>query len=244
MTVVILPSPEFHRIVVAHDASRACKEKMGGSGSLMIDSSVVGDAHLSHFPFMIGQLEPAKGYVHVFDDTTLNIVMSTLDTISDFTAYLTKEEKFLTAVRKVFAAGEEELLAIYLRNLNADGEHDFVIDGNYDSLAFEEGFWEAFGRSPERQAQIESDRISYLWDALIEKFASQLMTGRQYFTTGHPLREQEAAFRLLAREPRTIRRMLAKSLHEVFENSVNTSTWSARVMRPTHLALRTTFFCC
>jgi hypothetical protein len=192
---------------------------------------------------MIGQLEPVKGYVHVFDDTTLNIVMSTLDTI-DFTAYLTKKEKFLTAVRKVFAAGEEELLAIYLRNLNADGEHDFVIDGNYDSLAFEEGFWEAFGRSPERQAQIESDRISYLWDALIEKFASQLMTGRQYFTTGHPLREQEAAFRLLAREPRTIRRMLAKSLHEVFENSVNTSTWSARVMRPTHLALRTTFFCC
>lgn len=230
-----LPQPSkatFHRIVVAHDASRACKEKMGGSGSLMIDSSVVGDAHLSHFPFMIGQLDPVKGYVHVFDDTTLNIVMSTLDTISDFTAYLTKKEQFLTGVRKVFAAGEEELLAIYLRKLNAAGEHDFVIDGNYDSLAFEEGFWEAFVRSPERQAQIASDRISYSWDKLIEKFAFHAMTGTQYFTSGHPLREQEIAFRFLAREPRTRRRMLATSLHEVLEQSINAAVWSARVMQP------------
>jgi len=161
-----LPNPAkmiVHRIVVAHDASRACKQQLGGSGSLMIDSGLVGEAHLN-MPFTIGQIDPAKGYVHVFDDTTLDIVMSTLDTITDFTVYLTKKEQFLTGNKIVMAAGEEELLAIYLRKLNRAGEHDFVIPGGYDCLSFPEGFWDEFVRSPERQAQIESDRISYSWD--------------------------------------------------------------------------------
>lgn len=231
-----LPDPKkatFHRIVVAHDASRACREKLGGSGSLMLHSGLVGDLH-QNMPFTIGQIDPARGYVHVFDDTTLHIVMSTLDTITDFVAYLTKKEKFLTSKRMIHAAGEEELLAIYLRKLNAVGEHDFVIDRNYDALAFEEGLWEAFVRSPERQAQIESNRISYSWDKLIEKFAFYAMTGTQYFTSGRPLREQETVFRFLAREPRTRRRMLAISLHEVLKKSIDsTAPYSARVHQST-----------
>jgi hypothetical protein len=189
----------------------------------MLDSSSIGDAHLSGMPFAIGQVDPAKGYVHVFDDTTLNIVMSTLDTITDFTAYLTKKEGFLTGHRVVHAAGEEELLAIYLRELNHAGEHDFIVDGDYDTLSFDEGFWEAFERSPERHAQIERDRISYSWDKLIEKFAFHAMTGTQYFSSGQPLREQEQVFRFLAREPRTRRRLLAISLHEVLRRSAQSS---------------------
>jgi len=228
-----LPDPSkaiFHRIVVAHDASRACGEKLGGSGSLMISNGVVGDAH-QHVPFTIGQIDPAKGFVHVFDDTALDIVMSTVDTITDFTAYLTKKEQFLTGNRIVMAAGEEELLAIYLRKMNRNGEHDFVIEGNYDVLSFDEGFWETFVRSPERQAQIESNRISYSWDTLIEKFAFHAMTGTQYHNSGQPLREQEVVFRFLARESRIGRRVLAIALHEVLERSI-CSIREARVLQP------------
>jgi hypothetical protein len=230
-----LPDPAnatFHLVVVAHDVSRAFRERFGGSGSLMIDTSLVGDLHFSHIPFVVGRLDIGKTYVHVFDDTTLNVVMATLDTITDFTAYLTKKEQFLSGSRVIFAAGEEELLAVYLRKLNESGEHDFVIDGDYDVISFDEGFWETFVQSPERRAQIEKDRISYAWDALIEKFAFYAMTGTQYFTTGRPLREQEVVFRFLAREPRLRRRMLATSLHEVLERSINAAAWSARVMQP------------
>jgi hypothetical protein len=158
-----LPDPSraiFHRIVVAHDASRRFRELFGGSGSLMIASDVIGDAHFD-MPFMMGQVDPGRGYVHVFDDTALEIVMSTLDTITDFTGYLTKKEQFLTGNIRVAAAGEEELLAVYLRKLNASGEHDFVIDGNYDNVVFDEGMWKAFQKRPERLAQIESNEISY-----------------------------------------------------------------------------------
>jgi len=234
-----LPDPAkatFHRIVVAHDASRACQQRLGGSGSLMINSALVGDAHFGFLPFTIGILDPNQGYVHVFDDTALNIVMSTLDTITDFTAYLTRKEQFLRGNRLIQAAGEEELLAVYLRDLNAAGEHDFVVNGDYDVLTFGEGLWDAFQRNPQRQAQIEADRISYSWDALIEKFAFHAMTGTQYFTSGRPLRDQEEVFRFLARERRTQRRILATSMHEVLERTLHSdSPLQARVMQPTEL---------
>lgn len=232
---ITLPDPAnaiFHHVVVAHDASRRCREVLGGSGSLMLDSSLIGDGHLNR-PFTIGQINPDKGYVHVFDDTTLDILMSTLDTISDFTAYLTKKEQFLTGNKVVSAAGEEELLAVYLSKMNSAGEHDFVIEGDYDVLSFGEGFWEEFSRSIQRRAQIERDKISYAWDKLIEKFAYYAMSGTQYFTSGRTLREQEIALRFLAREPRTRRRLLAISIHEVLERSINSqSFWHARVMLP------------
>jgi hypothetical protein len=202
----------------------------------MLDNSVIGDLHLTNMPFTVGQIDIDKGYVHVFDDTTLKIVMSALDTITDFTAYLTKKEQFLTGSRVVPAAGEEELLAVYLRKMNASGEHDFVIDGDYDVLSIDEGFWNAFVCSPERQAQIERNRISYSWDSLIEKFAFHAMTGTQYFSSGQPLRDLEIMFRFLAREPRTRRRILAASLHEVLERSIHSDgPLEARVISATEV---------
>src|SRR5581483_9669575 len=99
-----------------------------------------------------------------------------------------------------------------------------------------EGFWEEFTRSPERQAQINYDEISYAWDKLIETFAFHAMTGTQYLPTGTPLCEQEKSFRFLAREPRTRRRLLANSLHEVLERSIHSrSPWDARVILPSRI---------
>jgi SEC-C motif-containing protein len=234
---IALPNPDrttFHRVVVAHNGARRCREALGGTGSLMMDTSVVGNVH-SRFPFTIGQIDPDKGYVHVLDDTTLDLVMNTLDTITDFTAYLTKKEQFLTGDKVVWAAGEEELLAIYLTKLNQAGEHDFVIKGNYDRLSSYEGFWEKFVSSPERRAQVDHNRISYSWDRLIENFTFHAMTGTQYISSGQPLKEQEIVFRLMAREPRTRRRMLAVSIHEVLKRSVTSgSAWDTRVIAPSH----------
>lgn len=235
---IILPAPAhavFHRIVVAHNGARRCREMMGGSGSLMINNAIVGDSHFD-LPFTVGQIAPEKGYVHVFDDTTLDVVMDTLDTISDFVAYLEKKEQFLTGERMVLAAGEEELLAVYFHKLNSAGEHDFIVTGDYSGLSFTEGFWKDFANSPERRAQVEQDQTSYSWDALVEKFIFHARNGTQHFGNSTPLNEQEVMFRLMAREPRTRRRFLAESLHEVLERSDRSGRpWDARVMAPSHL---------
>jgi hypothetical protein len=214
---IVLPDPAtavFHRIVVAHDASRVCRERMGGSGSLMLESDVVGDEHLDR-PFVVGRIDPAREYVHVFDDTSLDLLMAHLDTVSDFVSYLTKKEKLLTSGIAVFAAGEEELLAQYVGKLNQDGEHDFVLPPKVNAIVIGEGEWETFQQSDEHKAQVEANRISYSWDELIEKFLYHLMSGTQYKSTHAAVREQEQSFRWLARENRTRRRMLAKAIHEL-----------------------------
>ena len=107
----------FHLIVVTHGGSIACQQALGGSGSLMVNTGLKGfDAHVD--PFMVGDLDTATPFVHVLDDTTLNVLMRTLDTITDFTSYLRKKENLLRAPMSILAAGEEELLANYLKNLS------------------------------------------------------------------------------------------------------------------------------
>jgi len=163
-------------------------------------------------PFAIGQIDPTKGYVHVLDDTTLDILLGKLDTISDFVNYLTKKEQFVTSGRLLAAAGEEELLGHYLGKLNAAGEHDFVFPEAATAIGINEGFWDDFLISPERERQVEADRISYAWDALIEKFASHILGGTSHYNSHPEISEQAVPLRFMARESRTRRRMLAQAL--------------------------------
>ncbi len=183
-------------------------------------------------PFAIGQIDPSKGFVHVLDDTSLEIVMSTLDTISDFVSYLSKKEALILDGRLGFAAGEDDLLAYYLRNLNGEGEHDFVIPPGISRIFVDEGLWAEFDRHPQRRAQAEADQISYSWDALIEAFSGHIFAGTQHFTTHPDIRDRERIFRFMAREPRTRRRMLARLLHELIYETPADGFRAVRVVLP------------
>lgn len=198
----------------------------------MMDSMLVGTDHLTRRDpptyFTIGQIDPAKGYVHVFDDATLDIVMNTLDTTPDFIAYLLKKESFLTRGHAVIAAGEEELLANYLQQLNGEDEHDFVLPKNVGALFLDEGHWDEFRCHPQRIAQIEANRVSYLWDELIEKFSGHIMNGTQQYTSTSGPNESEIPLRFLAAENRTRRRMLAQGLLNVV-NKANATNRFVRI---------------
>ena len=109
---------KIHRIVVAHGASERCKAELGGSGSLMLFPAITGFDHIKAIsdggrPFAVGQVDPTKGYVHIFDDTSLAIILGKLDTITDFVSYLQKKESFVLSGQLLGSAGEEELLAHY-----------------------------------------------------------------------------------------------------------------------------------
>lgn len=230
-----LPDPDkavFHRIVVAHDSADRCRREFdGGSGSLMLDTTVAGAAHhdanrYDVQPFRVGDVDPDKGYVHVLDDTTLDIVLATLDTITDFVEYLTKKEAFVRSGRAIMAAGEEDLLAFYLSDIDENEQHAFVVPPNVSALYIDEGRWQDFERSPQRRAQLEANEVSYAWDALIEQFAGHIIGGTQYYRSHGGINHSERTIRLLAREPRTRRRMLATSLLEVVGEEL--PEWSKR----------------
>ena len=222
-------SMRVHRIVVAHGAGSRCKQHLGGSGSLMLESTLEGIGE----PFTVGRIDPSQGFIHVLDDTSLGVVLRTLDTISDFVAYLAKKERFFLSPISIHAAGEEELLTLYLRRTGSDGQHDFVFEGEYTAVGLDEGLWEEFCTSPQRLAQLEANTISYSWDALIETFARHSFARTQHFTTHPELRDQEKLLRFLAREGRTRRRMLARTLHEMLR-STHQGYRRTRVLLPSH----------
>jgi hypothetical protein len=214
-----LDKVKFHRVVVAHDASLRCRAALGGSGSLMLMPDIIGKSHYdknsgSVIPFAIGQLDPAKGFVHVFDDISLEIVLTNRDTIADFVHYLTKKEAFIESGKLGIAAGEEDLLGFYLGRLNSSDEHDFTFKGDYIKIAIDEGHWERFLQSPEHASQVAADEVSYLWDHLIEKFTYHFLNGTSPVCSHPTYKDQERLFRLFARESRFRRRILSRDLLE------------------------------
>jgi SEC-C motif-containing protein len=234
-----VPGPDvakIHRIVVAHAASERCIKDLGGSGSLMIMPDIIGDAHCaapqnSVIPFAIGQINPSKGFVHVFDDTTLDVVMTTLDTVTDFVNYLTKKERFITSGKLAAACGEDDLLAYYQKKIDTDGEHNFIVPPNIDFIMIEEGLWQVFSNRTERKARLLADEVSYSWDALIETFSHHIYDGTSHYISHPGINNQEKVFRLMAGEPRLRRRLLAKSLLDFIFKSSKT-TRATRTMVP------------
>jgi hypothetical protein len=218
---LVLPTMQearFHRVVVALNASERCKQFFdhSGTGSLMLRTDVVGDAHYKT-PFAIGQMDASRGYVHVFDDVTLNIILRELDTISDFTNYLTRKEAVVRSGTMFCAAGEEDILAHYLTELNEDGEHDIVLPKDADGVWFTEGAWASMASNSQYAAKKRADEPSYAWDAIIEKFSKNITAGTLATGNELPLSDHERGVRIMAGEGRLARRNLIGAIFNLLE---------------------------
>jgi hypothetical protein len=190
----------------------------------MVIPSIVGEAHFTPVdqvqPFAVGLIsDDLQQFVHVIDDFTLDVLLRTVDTISDFTEYLGKKEEFVLSGRLLSAAGEEELLTWYLRHYNRETGHLFELPSEASGIVLDEGFWDSFCSHPDRIHQVHADRVSYAWDRLIDKFAHHALAGTQHFKTDTPVRDLEIGLRFMARESRTHRRQLVKSLVAVMERA-------------------------
>jgi hypothetical protein len=188
---ISLPPKErrrVHGIVVANGATEACREHFGsqGTGSFVLNNRVVADASSAGpfgepQPFTIGDINPGGPFIHVLTDVTLEILLGELDTITDFTRYLAKKEAFFRGQRAIVAAGEEELLAYYVRTINSDGDHDFVFESNGDREAdfiwIDEGFCEGLVSNPQYIEKKKQDEVSYVWDRLIRAFTDNIVAG-------------------------------------------------------------------
>lgn len=149
-----LETAKFHLIAVAHSSSARCRQEFGGTGSPKVKTSINGSSHnigiAGGSPFHIGDIDPSRTFVHILDDVSLDLVLNTLDTVSDFVGYLTKKEELFRSGCYISAASELELLAHYHKFINDDGERDFLIPSNLNGqrseLILEEGYWKEFGR--------------------------------------------------------------------------------------------------
>ncbi|WP_207461263.1 hypothetical protein [Azospirillum sp. SYSU D00513] len=200
----------FHRVAVALGAAdRARSELGGGSGSLRLtnisDSDMANDADFVK-AFAFNGSNP-KGFVHVFDDITLDILLSELNTISDFCSYLSEKEDFF-ASNFVAAAKEEDLLAIYLMSKNSLRQHYSRADNELkEAHIIFDGLWNRFSSSQKYTGKKSANLISYRWDSLIETFSKVVIDHAK--RTGARYGEYEEGLRLMASLSRLERRMVS-----------------------------------
>jgi hypothetical protein len=180
-----------HRVAVA----------IGSSGSVPLESKDYG-----------------SGFVHVFDEETLLILLQELDTITDFVEYLTAREKLITENRTgVIVGSEEDLLAAYFFGVHS---FDGLTEGEHD-LKVIVGSWSEFTQLPEYQRKKAADRVSYVWDSLISKVHEDYAAGAMEF--GSDLASIDTVTRIMARESRFDRRYLSEAFTEFMDDPTKKS---------------------
>jgi len=137
-------------------------------------------------------------FAHTFTREFTEIVLSELDTISDFIEYLREKEKLFSNndVKIIITGDEKELLAYYLMNqrtLEKVGESNVTI--------IQAGIWDDLQKKPEYLAKKREDKISYGWDDIINRAHTG---GGKY----------EIVAREMARLNRFDRRVMSKAFYE------------------------------
>lgn len=242
---ISFPSPQeqvFHRVVIARGATQACKEfYKSDSGSLLIKPEIMGEQHWSDKitpvqPFVVGDIDPDGSFVHVFDEVGLDVVLSEMDTISDFTNYLEKRGNFIRSGRLVEALGEENLVAYYSIRINADGDHDFTSDGQPERFSIDRQHYARLISDTRYLAKKEADKISYNWDMLIEAFTTHMLNGTSITLDPKDeefdLKKSELGVRYMALESRFMRRAHGEAVIGALEKGMATDRFF-RSMIPT-----------
>lgn len=209
----------YHLIAVTRGTRDAARRHFSDEiGSLFVSTDVVDDAHLKT-PFVLGRIDASRGFVHVFDEAAIEILMSELDTVYDFVGYLKRREVLLGDPKMiVHAAGEEQLLAAYLTTMGEDDEHTFVRfepgKARPTVLMFDNSHYAHLQANPRYQAKKRSDEASRGWDELIDVFTTYGDPTVEIAGISSPPAEVERALRFMAGESRFRRRILSSVVRQ------------------------------
>ena len=151
------------------------------------------------FPINYGDF--GKGFIHVFDEKSVQIVLNELDTIKDFLNYLNAKEKLVQSMRFPLTYGEEDMLAFYISN-------GFSFPKYGDLLIFEDDLYKGLKNDKSYQNVLSDLKDSYIWDKLIKELITDFNTGN--LNNDVTRNEIELTIRQMAREDRNSRKVLGE----------------------------------
>jgi len=200
-----LDHAKFHRVVIARGAEEKCADHHHReTGSLAVKTDILAEGH-ECTAFTIGKIDP-HSYVHVFDGAILEILLSELDTVADFVRYLDNKENLISPRPILLADGEEDILAYYLANIDEIGDHGFQFPDTPPGIKFQTGLWKKVRTNPQYLRRKQIDRVSYVWDQIIQEFSSNHIKRTAAAGNFEGTAQFEPALRIMAAERRTVRR--------------------------------------
>jgi hypothetical protein len=152
----------LHHIAVALGASEACTENYK-VGYFPINPDLKGASHIDttvedFARFAIGDVQPEDAFIHVLNESALELLARELDTVTDFVRYLTRRERIIRSGHLLALAGEHDLLGHYLLSGGPDEDHDFrPADGREwrdgERLQIPSGMYAGLAQQPGYQAR-------------------------------------------------------------------------------------------
>ena len=206
-----------HKFIVAHGAKEACKKSADDNvyGSLGIIYGNVGEQFQLPFIIDISKENP----VHVLDSHNCPIIFSELDAISDFVSYLRAKLEAISSLDFLVYCGEEDLLAHYFLNFDEIKKKHFIgtTEGDIDGVMIGEGEWNDFLKSEIYIRKKSADKVSYLWDDIIQRTCQHTLDGTLISGSFSPLSGRSAILEM-AKEPRFARRALSERIIQSIQN--------------------------
>lgn len=217
-----------HKIIVAHGAMEACERASPENvyGSLAISYSDTDGGPTHPFQIEIDRHNP----VHILDSHNMPIVLSELDTVSDFAAYLDEKVRAASTFDYLSYCGEEDLLGHYLLNYDTTKKRHVIgpkEEEQINGVMIGEGGWHNFVQTDLYKNTKNEDRISYFWDKLIQQTCQNSLDG----TLGgnsNVLRGESAIYEMV-KEPRFVRRGLAEKMLSAVKRFPDTGTFVRQV---------------
>jgi len=213
-----IPAGELHvhKIVVAHGAKEACEEFSANNvyGSLGISYEARLSEHSHPFIVSLDKSDP----VHVLDSHNLDLILGELDTFYDFMRYLVEKERAISRHDCLTYCGEEDLLAHYFLNYDADS-NSYAIgtkEEGYNRIMIGEGEWRDFVETGPYQRRKAENEISYTWDRLLQRTGRNALNGTLGGDGG--IFHGNSAVYEMAKEPRMARRALSEMMANSIRN--------------------------
>lgn len=165
-----------------------------------------------------------KGFVHCLDERSVQIILQELDTVTDFIDFLKAKEEFAKRGIRQIAFSSEDYLAMYLHN-------GFDIPKDVDLIQIDGDYWSSYSKSEEYKEEKELNKISYLWDNLIQTLYYDFKDNTLINEVDRD--ELEMALRYMNRENRFGRRQMSQSLIEVIGDEKTKPSIKARIVYST-----------
>lgn len=151
------------------------------------------------FPLPMGMNK--RGFVHVFDEKSTATIISELDTITDFTRYLTAKENFLGS-NHMLLPEETDFFALYIQT-------GLEFDYSVDAIAGSGELWESYIESEDYRNWRKRIVPSFIWDYMITQLHTYHIKDD---TNSQQIQDFENAVRIINQEDRVHRTELGLAL--------------------------------